>query len=70
MLEIINVLVAAVVAFAAGAVWYMKLAEPWMEAANIKRNADGQPEGAHARCRTPEPCARRCAFACAHVRAY
>lgn len=45
MLEIINVLVAAVVVFAAGAVWYMKLAEPWMEAANIKRNADGQPEG-------------------------
>lgn len=45
MLEWINVLVAAIVAFAAGAGWYMKLAEPWMDAAGIQRDENGQPEG-------------------------
>ncbi len=45
MLEIINVIIATVVAFAAGAVWYMKLAEPWMEAAGIAKDADGNPQG-------------------------
>ncbi len=45
MLEIVNTLVAAVVAFAAGAVWYMKLADPWMTAAGVTRDASGQPEG-------------------------
>lgn len=45
MLELINVIVAAGVGFAAGAVWYMVLAEPWMAAADIKRGADGRPEG-------------------------
>lgn len=44
-MEILNILVATVVAFAAGAVWYMKLAEPWMEAAAIPRDAEGKPEG-------------------------
>ena len=44
-MEIINVIVAAVVAFAAGAVWYMKLADHWMEAAAIKKGRDGKPEG-------------------------
>ena len=43
MLEIINVVVAAVAAFAAGAVYYMKLAEPWMEASGVARGDDGQP---------------------------
>lgn len=45
MIEVANVIVAAVVAFAAGALWYMLLADPWMDAAGIKRGADGKPEG-------------------------
>lgn len=45
MLEVMNVLVAAVVAFAGGALWYMTLAKPWMEAAGVKAGADGTPEG-------------------------
>lgn len=45
MIEIANVITATLVAFAAGAVWYMVLAEPWMDAAGIKRGADGKPEG-------------------------
>ena len=44
-MEILNVIVAAAAAFALGAVWYMALADPWMKAAAIKRNADGRPEG-------------------------
>ena len=39
------VLVAAVAGFAFGAVWYMALQKPWMEAANIKMGEDGKPEG-------------------------
>ena len=45
MIEVANVIVAAVVAFAAGALWYMLLADPWMDAAGIKRDSDGKPEG-------------------------
>lgn len=45
MIEIINVVVAASVAFAAGAVWYMVLAEPWKTAAGVPLDADGNPEG-------------------------
>ncbi len=45
MLEFINVIAAAFVAFAAGAVWYMALATPWMAAAKIPVGADGKPEG-------------------------
>lgn len=44
-MELINVIVAAAVAFAAGAVWYMKLAEPWMAAAGIPKDAEGKPQG-------------------------
>ncbi len=43
MLEIINVLVAAVASFAAGSAYYMKLTEPWMEASGVPRNDQGQP---------------------------
>ncbi|MGY3438529.1 MULTISPECIES: DUF1761 domain-containing protein [unclassified Marinovum] len=39
------VIIAAAVSFGLGAVWYMKLAEPWMEAAGIERDADGKPKG-------------------------
>lgn len=44
-MEIVNVLVAAAAAFALGAVWYGVLAEPWMQAAAIRRAPDGKPEG-------------------------
>lgn len=44
MLELVNVIVAAVVAFAAGAIWYMVLAEPWKAASGVKCDADGNPE--------------------------
>ena len=39
----LSVLVAAVAAFAAGAVYYMALAKPWMEAADIEVGPDGKP---------------------------
>jgi len=41
---ILAVLVAAIAGFAFGAVWYMMLAGPWMEAAGIKAGPDGRPE--------------------------
>ena len=44
-MEFINVLVAAAAAFALGAVWYGVLAEPWMQAAGIRRGPDGKPAG-------------------------
>ena len=45
-MEIINVLVAAAASYAFGAVWYMTLANPWMEAAGVERDADGKPANA------------------------
>ena len=39
------VIIAAVAGFAFGAAWYMALAKPWMEAANIKVDENGRPEG-------------------------
>lgn len=45
MIEVISVLAAAGIAFAAGAGWYMFLAEPWMRAAGVAKGADGKPEG-------------------------
>lgn len=44
-MEILNVVAAAAAGFALGAIWYMMLAEPWMDAANIKRGPDGKPDG-------------------------
>ena len=41
----ISVIVAAAASFAFGAAWYMALAKPWIEAANIKVDEDGRPEG-------------------------
>ncbi|SFR34103.1 DUF1761 domain-containing protein [Litoreibacter janthinus] len=38
------VILAAFAGFAFGAVWYMTLAKPWMEAAGIKTGPDGKPE--------------------------
>ena len=42
-MEFINVMVAAIAAFAFGAVWYMSLAKPWMAAADIEVGEDGRP---------------------------
>jgi uncharacterized protein DUF1761 len=44
-MEFLNVIVAAAAGFALGAVWYGALAEPWMQAAGIERDADGKPKG-------------------------
>lgn len=41
----LSVIVAAAAGFGFGAVWYLALAKPWMEAANIKMDANGKPEG-------------------------
>ena len=40
---LIAVLVAALAGFAVGAVWYMGLARPWMQAAGIETDAEGKP---------------------------
>lgn len=42
----LSVIAAAVAAYAFGAVWYMLMAKPWMEAAGIEVGADGRPKGA------------------------
>lgn len=42
---VIAVIVAAAAGFAVGAVWYMVLAQPWVEAAGIKLDENGKPEG-------------------------
>ena len=35
MMEVLNVLAAALAAFAFGAVWYMSMSKPWMAAADV-----------------------------------
>ncbi|WP_039018467.1 DUF1761 domain-containing protein [Halocynthiibacter namhaensis] len=37
-MEFLNILVAAVVGFAFGAIWYMALAKPWMKAAGVSES--------------------------------
>ena len=44
-MQFLSVIIAAAAGFAFGAVWYMALAKPWMEAANIKTDENGRPEG-------------------------
>jgi hypothetical protein len=44
-MEFLNVIVAAVAAFAFGAVWYMSMSKPWMAAAEIPVDANGKPQG-------------------------
>lgn len=44
-MELLNVIVAAAVAFGLGAVWYGVFAEPWMTAAGIERDENGKPKG-------------------------
>jgi len=44
-MDILNVLAAALGAFAFGAVWYMTMAKPWVAAAEIPVDAQGRPRG-------------------------
>jgi hypothetical protein len=45
-MEVLNVIAAAVAAFAFGAVWYMSMSKPWMAAAEIRLGPDGRPANA------------------------
>jgi len=44
-MEEINVLAAALGAFAFGAVWYIVMSKPWVAAAGIAVDANGRPQG-------------------------
>lgn len=44
-MTLISVLVAALAGFGFGAIWYMTLSKPWLEAANIKCDENGRPQG-------------------------
>ena len=45
-MEFLNVIAAAVAAFAFGAVWYMSMSKAWIAAAEIKLGPDGRPANA------------------------
>lgn len=42
-MEFLSVIVAALAAFAFGAVWYMSMSKAWMAAAEVKTDAQGRP---------------------------
>jgi hypothetical protein len=42
-MEFVNVIVAALAAFAFGAVWYMSMSKPWIAAAELQVDAQGRP---------------------------
>ncbi len=44
-MEVLNVLAAAAGSFVFGAVWYMTLSKPWMQAAGIPMDENGKPKG-------------------------
>jgi len=44
-MEFLNVVAAALGAFVLGSLWYMILAEQWMQASGVPRDENGQPEG-------------------------
>jgi hypothetical protein len=44
-MEIINVLVAAAGSWIFGAIWYMALSKPWIEASGIEVDENGKPTG-------------------------
>jgi type III secretory pathway component EscS len=44
-MEILNVIAAALGAFAFGAVWYIAMSKPWVKAAGIPVDAAGKPQG-------------------------
>lgn len=43
-MEIINVIVAAAAGWIFGAVWYMALSKPWVEASGVEVGDDGRPK--------------------------
>ena len=44
-MEFLNVIAAALAAFAFGAVWYMSMSKAWIKAAEIPVDANGKPQG-------------------------
>ncbi|HHS94348.1 MAG TPA: DUF1761 domain-containing protein [Rhodobacterales bacterium] len=44
-MEVVNVLVAAAGSWVFGAIWYMALAKPWVEASGIEVDENGRPAG-------------------------
>ena len=44
-MELVNILAAAAGSWVFGAIWYMALSKPWMEAAGIPRDENGRPQG-------------------------
>lgn len=42
-MEFLNVIVATIASFAVGAVYYMSLAKPWVEASGVPVDEDGKP---------------------------
>jgi Protein of unknown function (DUF1761) len=44
-MEYLNVIAAAIGAFAFGAVWYIVMSKPWVKAAGIPTDAQGRPQG-------------------------
>jgi Protein of unknown function (DUF1761) len=42
-MEFLNVIAAALAAFAFGAVWYMSMSKPWIAAAEVQVDAQGRP---------------------------
>lgn len=44
-MEFLNVIAAALAAFAFGAVWYMSMSKPWIAAAEVPLDANGKPQG-------------------------
>ena len=45
-MEFLNVLAAGAASYGFGAVWYMTLSKPWMEASGVPVGPDGKPENA------------------------
>lgn len=45
-MELLSVIAAGIAAFAFGAVWYIALSKPWMDAAEIRLGPDGRPANA------------------------
>lgn len=43
VMELVNVLAAAAAAYVFGAIWYMALSKPWVEAAGIECDENGRP---------------------------
>lgn len=44
-MELVNIVAAAAGSWVFGAIWYMALSKPWMEAAGIPRDENGRPQG-------------------------